>query len=162
MARPATTDYLDVAVDRIAALLRTLGATLTPPVKRVVQTADEKITPPFWWIYPGVPDEATASSDYRRQTYAVNVRLVVGSVTTGYDRVLAERLWVILPTVITYLIQRRHLVAEAGQTPPRGLDSENVRVEQVTPFGAFNGTHDIGIELQITLPFTVTVDLVYP
>lgn len=162
MAYPADSNYLDDAVDRIVTLLKQVGATYSVPVTRVVKAVDPQMPMPYWWVYPGNPDEATLSSDYRTQTYAVLCRLVLGTATSGYDRALAEALWVILPQTINYLVQRRHLIAESGQTTPRGLMTETVSIQQVTPFGVFTNSTDVGIELQITLPFNVTVSTEYP
>jgi hypothetical protein len=162
VTNPPDVLFLETAVKRIQELLEALGASMTPKIERVVLTADERLTPPYWWLYPGVPEESTLSSDYRRQTYAVIARLVLGGVTSGYDRALAERLWIIIPQVVTYLVQRRHLIADVDQTSPRGLDMNGVRIEQITPFGVFTESGDVGVELQITLPFEVSTSLVYP
>jgi hypothetical protein len=150
--------YLSVSVDRVAAMLLAVSSTFTPAVKRVFKYIDSKSTPPFWWMYPGVVGQEALAAWLDRQTFAINMRLVLGMGTQGYDGTLVQNLWLWMPTVLNYFDQRKALVYQAGQTPPRNLDIDNVRIRQISPFGTFSNHNHVGIECQLVLPFTISLE----
>lgn len=149
----------DVIDDRLIPMLKEVSAVFTPAVKQVERYVKKTANPPFWWIYPGGVARSKLAPRTRVLTYTVNMRLVLGYVEqTGYNGQLEGSLWTWLPTLITYFEARRSLVYQAGQEPPQStsgwlLDTENVELLDMTPFGIFEDFMHVGVELPIVLPF---------
>jgi len=150
--------YLSVSVDRVHAMLMAVSSTFTPAVNRVFKYIDPKSTPPFWWMYPGVVSPEALAAFLDRQTFAINMRLVLGMGMQGYDGTLAQNLWTWMPTVLNYFDQRKALVYQEGQAIPRYLDVDNVRIRQISPFGTFTNLNHVGIECQLILPFLISLE----
>lgn len=148
--------YLAVSVDRIAAMLKQVGAEFTPRLTRVLKHVDPAAPVPCWWLFPGVMQPgAYDDEDTDIVTYTVTARLIVGDVTTGYDGVLAEKLWTWIPTICAYFAARRELVYTADQEPPLGLVPDGVRVRVATPYGLFANSNFVGLDLEFSVPFVV-------
>ena len=151
--------YLETVIDeRIVPMLKEVSAALIPAVKQVSRFANPKLDPPYWWVYPGGVSRAKPSAQTRTYTYTVNLRLVLGyAQQTGYNGQYEGYLWTWLPTIMTYFDARRSLVYLPGQEPPGAsgwlLDTDNVELLDIAPFGVFEDFLHIGIELPILLPF---------
>jgi len=148
--------YLDSVIDeRIIPMLKEVSSVFG--VKQVTRFVNPKDTPPFFWVYLGGVSRTKPSAKTRVYTYTVNMRLVVGYSTSGYAGQHEGKLWFWLPTLMQYFDERRSLVFQAGQTPPKAdgwlLDAENVELSDISPFGVFEDHPHVGIEFSISLPF---------
>lgn len=156
---PADNNYLNTAVDRLVAMWKLVGATVSPAFNNVVKRIDPGMTPPFVWLYPGEFSDAPNSSGRDTQTYVVTARIVVGYTTQGLDNgVLLDALWVLMPATVNYFRQHRDLCYEDGQQAPPYLRSGGVLYRPGAPFGAFNAQNHIGLEFAHVLPFVVPND----
>ena len=150
--------YLDTAVDRLVEMYKLVLATMTPTVHQVVKYIDPGLTPPLLWLYPGPVSNTDINMQRQQQLYAINARLVLGTVTDGYDGVLASKLWTLIPTTLNYFMKRRNLVYQAGQTAPLFLEPSKTTIALAQPFGTFNASNQVGVEFQHTLLFLMTND----
>lgn|GEM_PF-3331568 len=150
--------YLDSVIDeRIIPMLKEVSSVFTPQVKQARRYVEPKDNPPFWWVYPGGVTRTKPSAKTRLYTYTVNMRLVVAKAGSGYNGQHESALWLWNPTLMQYFDERRSLVFQAGQTPPKAdgwlLDTENVELSDISPFGVFEDHPHVGIEFSISLPF---------
>lgn len=152
--------YLETVIDeRIVPMLKEVSAALTPAVKQVSRFANPKLDPPFWWVYPGGLALTSVTHGRYTEIASINLRLVLGyAQQTGYNGQYEGYLWQWLPTVSHYLLERRGLVFQAGQSAPDHLEPKDVLVGDFTPFGVFeDSTLHLGTETALTLPFSFYV-----
>lgn len=153
--------YLDAAVSRLQTMLALASA---PDPVQVFTYVDPNKTPPFWWMYPGVVPNTPLAWEIEKQVYEVVARYVVDYTTEGYDGNAANRIWTILPQTINYINGHKRLIFDnpdpAGPIlePIDYLDFNGVRARQSTSFGQFNNFNQLGVEISITLPFTVQIE----
>jgi hypothetical protein len=163
MTVPVTNTAVDEAVDRLVVLVKAAAATLSPPIDRVAKAVAEEWAAPYIWIYPGSADFTWDSNEYSSQVYVATIRIVLGTSDSRYNRVLDALLWTAVPTIANYLLSRRHLITVQGQSPVKGLKTDEIVIGPASPFGDFDGSTETGIELTVTLPFPrITVKTVYP
>ena len=150
-------DLIVRVMDRLEEGLQLLGADWQPSVTRVTRYIDTSLTPPYWWLYPGIILNEPIGSQDERIPVVISARLVIGVMTEGYDganeRLLPQ--W-ILDTLIFFAQHRALNFSPADQSPPY-LDAGNVRVRQTTPVGPFSNTQFVGVEFQIVTPFRISI-----
>lgn len=118
---------------------------------------------PIWMnVFGGHVRDNTASGQYT-YTFTIGMRLVIGSVTSGYDgQVQRAAMYDYLPKAIAYFEEHKSLVYEDGQRSPDGLSIRGVVVGQSTGFSVFGAdTQLLGFELPLALPIFVTLDTRY-
>lgn len=153
----ATNDYLDDAAQRLVAMWKEVLNDFDSDYGWHVQDYIEPGLPtPYVWLYPGLPQLTQLSMESDAQVYAVTVRLDMGSATSRFDGALMRDLWRLLPKVTNYFLSRKQLIYQADQEKPRYLSGKGAYFGQIQPFGQFNGSDDVGIELQHVLPFLVS------
>lgn len=164
MSVPVTNSAVNEAVDRLLVFVKAAAQALSPAIDRVDKTVIDAWKPPYIWIFPGAADFLWRTAEYQDQTYVANIRLVLGTRTqSGYKGVLVAHLWTAVPTIANYLHQRRHFLTTKGQSPVPGLKTENVVIGPASPFGDFDNSDVVGIDLPVTLPFEhITVKPVLP
>lgn len=157
--------YLDDAAQRIVEMI---PLAIAPTKTQIVRYIDAKMTPPFWWVYLGLPQISDYAEDISRQVYEVVGRYVIGYATQGYDGVIQQTVYQAIPQVLNYINSHRRLMFDnadgemAYPTPPKYLDTSAVRASQASDFGAFkDGTNTVGIEIRVLLPFTIGLDQEY-
>lgn len=154
--------YLKDAITRISEMI---PLAMAPDVVQVVKYIDGKMTPPFWWLYLGLPQLIDRAEDLGDEIYELVCRYVIGYATEGYDGNVQQTVYTALPKVKLYLTAHKKLnFLKADSTIAytsgvKYLDSSRVRVAQTSDFGAYkDGTNTVGIELRILLPFTIQIE----
>lgn len=155
-----TYPYLDRAIDQIVVGLEQLSADWypRPPVLRVIDTA---IPPPVWWLYPGELALSDVGSQTSLQGYVVNMRLIIGYQTEGYDASLVPKLWTWMPQTINFWNARRSLVLLNAENGIRYLQPSSARLRTPLPFGASSSGSHVGVTFPMELSFLVSQDPVY-
>lgn len=146
-----------LALDRIEQACQIIGADLTPRVTRVSRYIETAPDTPFWWVYPGGITPEPLASQQARFPYAVNVRLIAGKYTEGYDGAAEMALWSWLPAVWIYFETHRSLRLDDNDAPIRYLDAGNVRIRQITPTSPAAGSTYISADFQIVVPFLISI-----
>lgn len=154
------TSYLDDASNRVVQMIGVAN-----PGIQVLRYIDPNLTPPFWWVYIGRIVLQQKSEDIMLQTYGLNCRYVMGILTQGIDGKAQEGMLTALPAAISYLFGHKRLVFRDSNgelpylTAPRYFDPSRVMIQEATTLGAFkDGTNQVGIEVEILLPFTLSID----
>ncbi len=150
--------YLDTAVDRLVEMYEIVLAPMKIPVKRIKKYIDTGLTAPCLWLSPGAINLDDIDYELDGQEYSVMARLSLGSITEGYDGVLAGQLWVVIPTVINYFNARRALIYQDGQEEVPYLIPNETRVSVASGFGQFTGSSNVGIAFQHRLAFAVDIE----
>lgn len=157
----ANNDYLNTAVDRLVAMWKVVGGTVTPAFNQVVKRYDSGLTPPFVWLYPGQYAVTPVSSGRDTQSYRVIARVVIGYASQGLDNgELLDALWVLMPASINYFREHRKLILTDGQQAPQYLHPAGVAYAPHSPFGVFAAQDHLGVEFSHVLPFIVPNDFV--
>lgn len=150
-----TEDYLAISVERLMGMVYTASSDSKP---NVVSYIDPQMNPPFWWLYPGQIAPEQLAQDIERQPFEIIARYAMGYVTQGYDGNIGKSLWVNMPKIINFINSHRSLVYLDGQAPVPFLDMSKVRARQLSGFGALQGYNHLGIEIAISLSFTVQIE----
>lgn len=145
----------EVIEQRFLPMARELGASFDPPIRRIETYIEERIQPPFGWIFPS--GDATLVTPRgggdEIQEYGEVFRIVTGIQDSGFDGKLPQsiRLW--LPTAINYFRARRFLIYQAGQGVPRyfhGLTFEGAnQIDDNDP------SQHVGVDLRFTFAFSI-------
>lgn len=146
--------YLDKAVTRLIGICQLAS----PDKTQVVTYIDPQMTPPFWWLYPGPLNPIQLATEIESQPYEIVGRYVLGYTNQGYDGNLGIQLWTVLPTVCNFINGHKNLIWDDEQTQIPYLLSGWTRARQLTGFGALQGYSHLGIEISISLKFTVQIE----
>jgi hypothetical protein len=165
--------YLTDLILRSCAIEREAFATLTNPLTNTAYNIDA--FPRYF-----ATGEAFPYTTHRIQAFPIDhednnqdeqfpqprlvIRVVIGHLTTGYAGEPDERLHIFIPTLLSYMAQRRWFQSAAYPTPLDGLIySEIVDAGGFMVFDnrGFAGTSQVGFELQIACTFTDSIVQAY-
>lgn len=153
-------DYLEDASIRIEQMLKICNLNV-----EVFRYIDPHATPPFWWIYLSRIQLPELSQSISRQFYTLACRYVIGYATESIDGKIQQSIYKAIPRSLVYLYAHKNLMFDAldgslpYSSPPRYLDSSAVTIDPASTFGVYkDNSNHVGIEIEITLPYTMNID----
>jgi hypothetical protein len=97
-------------------------------------------------------------------TYSINMRLVLASVTEGWDNEAEKLIATWLPTILLYFGQRRQLKRTSADTSPLNLDPRGSLITSANADYSMQnsgvGVTQFGIDFTIEVPMTQQTDQV--